>query len=128
MPTLPKKKAAKKDVTTPKDIERLQGVWTAIAMEELGKQMPEEDVREAAINLTIKERKAVLKMGRADTGNSWTLELDPTTTPKAIDIKVADGVFLGIYELDGIASVDWPIATIPPSTLKQLPRSRLWKP
>ena len=103
MPPNSKKAAAKED------IERLQGVWTGVAMEELGKKLPEEDVREVVLSLTITGAKALMKMRKEDPGSAWTFDLDPTKTPKAIDIKLADDgdekdrIALGIYELHGKA-------------------------
>src|ERR1022692_2350146 len=80
----------RRETAAKKDIESLQGVWTAVSLKALGKQLPEKGVKKLAISLTITGAKATIKMRmEGTTPRALTLDLDPTKTPKAIDLKFA---------------------------------------
>src|SRR6267154_5806052 len=85
-----------------KDGDNIQGSWLP-ATAELGGQMFPDDVRKS-IKLLVKDDKYTVTLGRAvDQGN---LKLNPTTTPKQLDVIGTDGpnkgkTFLAIYERDG---------------------------
>jgi uncharacterized protein (TIGR03067 family) len=76
------------------DIKKLQGEWVVVSVEAQGKQL------QATVGqkLTIKD-------------NEWTppgapnakfmLKLDPSKTPKEIDLTSGTDTFRGIYKLDG---------------------------
>ncbi len=88
-----------------KDLDKLKGTWTAKTVEyngenQLGGVLKELKVTIDGDTLTVKgEDEEVKKYGKAK------LKLDPTTTPKVIDISITTGdekgtTFEGIYELD----------------------------
>ncbi|HEX5270405.1 MAG TPA: TIGR03067 domain-containing protein [Gemmataceae bacterium] len=87
-----------------KDLDQLKGTWTAATLEYNGENMIGGLIKELKVvidgdTLIVKgEDEEVKKYGKA------TLKLDPTTTPKVIDITIASGdekgmKFEGIYEL-----------------------------
>jgi uncharacterized protein (TIGR03067 family) len=88
-----------------KDLDRLQGTWAAASVEYNGDKVEADLVKNLTIvldgdTMTIKGESAeVKKYGKA------TLKIDPTTTPKIIDITISAGdekgtTFEGIYEVD----------------------------
>ena len=96
---------AQEDKALKTDLERLQGTWTVIAAERVGKQIPEEEVKKANLRLIIKGKKFT---GRSfpgeqagEQGEEADIKIDPSTNPKTIDISRDGKVGLGIYEVDG---------------------------
>jgi uncharacterized protein (TIGR03067 family) len=88
-----------------KDLDLLQGTWTASSVEFNGDKVEADIVKNLSVvidgdKMTIKgESVEVEKYGKA------TLKIDPTTTPKIIDISITGGdekgtTFEGIYEVD----------------------------
>jgi len=88
-----------------KDLEKLQGAWIASTLEYNGEKVLGDTVKELKIviegdTMTIKsEAPEVEKYGKA------TLKIDPTTTPKIVDISITKGdekgtKFEAIYEVD----------------------------
>jgi uncharacterized protein (TIGR03067 family) len=93
---------AKDDKT--KDLDKLKGTWTAKTLEYNGENMLGGNIKELKVvvegdTLTVKgEDEEVKKYGKAK------LKLDPTTTPKVIDVTISSGdekgtTFEGIYEV-----------------------------
>lgn len=94
------------------DVAKLQGIWTAVAIERDGKSMSEEEVKKLDIRMTFKGGEFML-MPFASIGPehfpNGTFRLYSTSNPKAIDmtLNLPFNVFkktsavLGIYELDG---------------------------
>jgi uncharacterized protein (TIGR03067 family) len=88
-----------------KEIQRFQGAWQAVSLQYAdGRQASEEEVKNTS--LVVEGNKFTL------TGKDFTIAgtftIDPTKTPKAIDVVLVskDGdktKFLGIYELQGDA-------------------------
>jgi uncharacterized protein (TIGR03067 family) len=86
-----------------KDLERLQGTWTLVAMENEGNPLPPEHFEGwSAVYegdaLTLKAGDQVRRRG--------VVTLDPSRTPKAINTWDMDGPYedqtlAGIYDLDG---------------------------
>jgi len=83
------------------DLDKLQGVWKVVAMENDGKKAPEDSVK--GIRMTIKGDKLIMKEDNKEDEASF--KLDPTQKPKTMDmtIKVGDKmeVVKLIYDLRG---------------------------
>jgi uncharacterized protein (TIGR03067 family) len=88
-----------------KDLDKLKGTWAATTIEYNGEKVLGGTVKELKVvidgdTLTVKgEDEEVKKYGKA------TLKIDPTTTPKLIDVSFTTGdekgtKFEGIYEVD----------------------------
>ena len=85
-----------------KELEKLQGEWVMAALEVDGKMVPEDKLR--GTTLLIKADKYIVTAN----GKSYevTLRLDPSASPKAIDMAFPDGPNLpkvgkGIYKIEG---------------------------
>jgi uncharacterized protein (TIGR03067 family) len=86
-----------------KELKKLQGTWTFESVEVGGKEEPAADFKGMTVTFegnkfTVKKRNEVIQVG--------TEKLDPSKSPKAVDVKVAEGlnkgaVMLGIYEISG---------------------------
>jgi uncharacterized protein (TIGR03067 family) len=88
--------AAKKDLTA------MQGTWTLASMEVDGKAVEADKLK--STTLTIKDGKYTLLARQQQ--HEVELTLDPSKTPKAIDMKFLDGpnkdrVGRGIYQIEG---------------------------
>ena len=82
---------------TTKDDEKLQGPWQAISGETANEKLPAAVLQ--GIKMTFAGAKVSLTRGAASGDASVTL--DPTKTPKEIDLVASDGSHsIGIYELD----------------------------
>src|SRR5262245_23871401 len=74
-----------------KDLERLQGTWAVASIEYNGTKVSDDKVNEMKVTidgdkLSVKsEAEEVSKYGK------MTLTIDPTTTPKIMDIEVKTG-------------------------------------
>ena len=85
------------------DAEAIQGTWLPSAAELAGKKYPDE-VRKS-IRLVIKDDTYAVTVGEAPPDRG-TIKLDPSATPKAIDVTGTEGpnkgkTILAIYELSG---------------------------
>ena len=86
-----------------KEFKKFQGVWTFESIEAGGKKAPADQLKGATITFagdkfTVKKGDEVIQAG--------TQKLDPSKSPKSIDVLVTEGmkkgaVMLGIYEIDG---------------------------
>jgi uncharacterized protein (TIGR03067 family) len=93
-----------------KDLDKLQGTWVLMAMEKNGNAAPEFVLGKLTVTfkgdtmamdgplLTVKGKEAVKP--------EFTIKLDPSKKPKAIDATPLNGKFegktvLGIYQLEG---------------------------
>jgi uncharacterized protein (TIGR03067 family) len=86
-----------------KDNEAMQGTWMPTEAELGGQKFPDE-VRKT-IKLVIKDDKYTVTVGQ-EGDDKGTVKLDPSATPKTMDISGTEGpnkgkTFLCIYELDG---------------------------
>jgi uncharacterized protein (TIGR03067 family) len=88
-----------------KELKALAGTWRPISAENNGVKSPEESLKDVRWDRDADGKWTLRRDGKAVL--VWAVKsLDPTTTPKAIDIEVASGahegvVYRGIYELDG---------------------------
>lgn len=86
-----------------KEVKQFQGTWTFESSETGGKELPAGELKGLILFFegdkhTVKKGEEVIQVG--------TQKLDPSKSPKAIDVTVSDGpnkgkVMLGIYEIDG---------------------------
>ena len=86
-----------------KESEELAGTWGASAVEDAGKKLPADQVRYVRFVVTGAKFSATLGPLILMEG---TLTVDPTKSPKAVDLKSTAGkhqgkTLEGIYELDG---------------------------
>ena len=90
------------DDAAKKDLAKLEGTWTLVAMEVDGKPVPEAKLVSAS--LTISSNKYSLTS--RNKLHEVEIKLDASKSPKEIDMTFLDGpnkdrVGKGIYELDG---------------------------
>jgi uncharacterized protein (TIGR03067 family) len=86
-----------------KEVRKFQGAWTIESSETGGKKLPAGDLKGLIVTFegdkhTVKKGDEVVQVG--------TQKLDPSQSPKAIDVIMTEGpnkgaVMLGIYEIDG---------------------------
>jgi uncharacterized protein (TIGR03067 family) len=89
-----------------KDLQLLQGDWVMKSSERDGKKMPDELVK--TFTRTVKKNSYTARW-EDDQGAhsvSGVITLDPTKTPKHVDVVLSDGpskgkTMLAIYKLDG---------------------------
>jgi uncharacterized protein (TIGR03067 family) len=85
------------------DLQALQGVWVVVAAEQNGIKMTEDQVRQSAMVLTIKDK--TMATTRGDKTEAVSFVLRSSTRPKEIDTvdmggEKKDGSTLGVYSLD----------------------------
>jgi uncharacterized protein (TIGR03067 family) len=86
-----------------KEVKKFQGTWTFVSSEGGGQQLPAGELKELVLTFagdkhTVKKGDQVVQVG--------TQKLDPSKSPKAIDVTMTEGpnkgaVMLGIYEING---------------------------
>src|SRR5262245_51814110 len=86
-----------------KEVKKFQGAWTIESSETGGKAIPAGDLKGLIVIFegdkhTVKMGDKVIQVG--------TQKIDPSKSPKAIDVTMTEGpnkgaVMLGIYEIDG---------------------------
>jgi uncharacterized protein (TIGR03067 family) len=86
-----------------KELKKFQGTWTFESSETGGKELPTGELKELTLTFegdkhTVKKGDEVIQVG--------IQKLDPSKSPKTIDVTMAEGlnkgkVMLGIYEIDG---------------------------
>jgi uncharacterized protein (TIGR03067 family) len=86
-----------------KEVEKFQGTWTFESSEAGGEKLAAADLKELV--LTFEGDKHTVKKG-SEVIQAGTQKLDPSKSPKAIDVTITEGPFkgmvmLGIYEFDG---------------------------
>jgi uncharacterized protein (TIGR03067 family) len=86
-----------------KELKKFQGTWTFASVEVGGKEAPAAEFKDMTV--TFEGDKYTVKKG-ADVIQVGTQKLDPSKSPKALDVTVAEGlnkgaVMLGIYEISG---------------------------
>src|SRR5215217_1304272 len=84
-----------------RDLEAMQGAWSMVSFELNGEAVPEEQVK--AGRLVVKGDKYAPTLGGRTT--AFTIVLEPSTAPRAIDLTPDDGpargqTLRGIYNLD----------------------------
>ena len=86
-----------------KELKKFQGTWTFESSESGGQKLPADQLKDLV--LTFDGAKHTVKNG-SEVIQTGTQTIDPSKSPKAIDVTLTDGpmkgaVLLGIYELDG---------------------------
>ena len=86
-----------------KEARKFQGTWTFESSEAGGKELPAGDLK--GLILIFEGDKHTVKKGD-DVIQVGTQKLDPSKSPKTIDVTMTEGVnkgtvMLGIYEIDG---------------------------
>ena len=86
-----------------KEAKKFQGAWTFESSEAGGKQLPAGELK--GLILTFEGDKHTVKKGDVLI-QAGTQKLDPSKSPKAIDVTMTEGlnkgaVMLGIYEING---------------------------
>ena len=86
-----------------KEVRKFQGTWTFESSEAGGKELPIGELK--GLILTFEGHKHTVKKGD-EVIQVGTQKLDPSKSPKTIDVTLAEGpnkgtVMLGIYEIDG---------------------------
>jgi uncharacterized protein (TIGR03067 family) len=86
-----------------KEVRKFQGIWTFESDVAGGKELPADELKGFIITFegdkhTVKKGDKVIQVG--------TQKLDPSKSPKAIDVTMIEGpskgtVMLGIYAIDG---------------------------
>jgi uncharacterized protein (TIGR03067 family) len=95
---------ARPDDPTPDDAKALQGEWRVVAGEKDGKKDPEKRILDAAGKLVVGGDEFTLS-GKHAPPAKYKVRLDPSKTPKAIDLTIQDGkhkgtTVAGIYTLE----------------------------
>jgi uncharacterized protein (TIGR03067 family) len=85
-----------------KDAEQLQGAWEATAYETAGRPATADEVK--AFKVRVEGDRLTITTTEATTKTKF--KLDPSASPKAIDLVIEDGdakgkTVLGIYEVKG---------------------------
>jgi uncharacterized protein (TIGR03067 family) len=86
-----------------KEVKKFQGTWTFESSEAGGKKLPADQLK--GLILTFVGDKHTVKKGD-EVIQAGIQKLDPSSSPKAIDVTLTEGVnkgavMLGIYEIDG---------------------------
>jgi len=86
-----------------KEVKKFQGAWTIESSVTGGKELSAAELKEFI--LTFEGDKHTLKRGD-DVFQVGTQKIDPSKSPKTIDVTITEGpnkgkVMLGIYEIDG---------------------------
>ena len=86
-----------------KELKKFQGTWTFESVETGGKEVPAAQFK--GITVTFEGDKYTVKKGD-EMIQACTLKLDPSKSPKTLDVTVAEGpnkgaTMLGIYEISG---------------------------
>lgn len=77
--------------------KQLIGVWKFVSAVDGGDVLPREKTDPA--ELVITDKKVVLRGIPGEDETKWDFEIDPTKTPKMIDLKTDDYTVFGIYEI-----------------------------
>ena len=86
-----------------KEVRKFQGTWTFESSETGGKELPAGELK--GLILVFEDDKHTVKKGN-EVIQVGTQKLDPSKSPKAIDVTLTEGVnkgavMLGIYEING---------------------------
>ena len=86
-----------------KELKKFQGTWTFESVEAGGKEEPAAEFK--GMTVTFEGDKFTVKKGD-EVIQAGTQKLDPSRSPKTVDVTVAEGlskgaVMLGIYEIKG---------------------------
>ena len=86
-----------------KELKKFQGTWTFESVDAGGKKLPADQFK--GITVTFEGDKYAVKKGD-EVVEAATQKLDPSKSPKTLDVTVAEGpnkgaIMLGIYEISG---------------------------
>jgi len=86
-----------------KELKKFQGIWTFESVETGGKEIPAAGFK--GMTVTFEGDKFTVKKGN-EVIQAATQKLDPSRSPKTLDVTVTEGlnkgaVMLGIYEISG---------------------------
>src|SRR2546423_13056847 len=86
-----------------KELKKFQGTWTFASVETGGREIPAAEFQ--GITVTFEGDKYTVKKGD-EVIQAATQKLDPSKSPKTLDVTVAEGLnkgagMLGIYEISG---------------------------
>jgi uncharacterized protein (TIGR03067 family) len=88
---------------TGRDLEKIQGEWTMVSMEERGEKIQYEDV--SRMKLTVNGNQWIVRRKGQDVEQKYTIKIDSSQNPKVLDLTpdvgYRDFVSLGIYKLEG---------------------------
>jgi uncharacterized protein (TIGR03067 family) len=92
-----------KDDPVKKDIRKFQGTWKVVSVEMDGKKQTDEKLKSAT--MTVEGNKYTVEAG-GKTVEQGTFKIDPTKSPKTIDVTATQGkgkgnTYHGIYEIKG---------------------------
>jgi len=92
----------KKDLVHQEDLRKMQGDWVLAEGEQRGNPIPADDLKSMHFHVSG-DRYEFKQAGQTEKGS---LSVDPSRTPKALDIHIAEGdqagkLQLGIYQFDG---------------------------
>ncbi|GAB5440606.1 MAG: hypothetical protein Fues2KO_09550 [Fuerstiella sp.] len=82
---------------TAADYKNVQGTWRVILAEDSGRTGPQDTLRDIRVVIT----RNAFNMEVAGRTNESTYKLDPTTTPRSIDLTSEGRTTPGIYDLQG---------------------------
>src|SRR6267143_875272 len=90
-------------VDVDKELKKFQGIWAFESVEVGGKEVPIAEFK--GIRVTFEGDKYTVKKGD-EVIQAATQKLDPSKSPKTLDVTVAEGpnkgaVMVGIYEISG---------------------------
>jgi uncharacterized protein (TIGR03067 family) len=93
-----------KDEAVKKDRQRYEGTWQVVSLEVDGNKAAEESARKITVINEADGKWTIQVEGKV--AARGTSEIDPTKTPKAVDLTVTEGEnigkkALGIYEFEG---------------------------
>jgi uncharacterized protein (TIGR03067 family) len=94
------------DEAVAKDLRAFKGTWRLSAKEEDGKTFSEEEIKDVIGTIDGSGKVSVRRGDKLL--NEGTVKLDPTRSPRTIDVTFTDGerkgqMVLGIYEIEGDA-------------------------
>jgi uncharacterized protein (TIGR03067 family) len=86
----------------PSDLQRMQGVWKVIHLEEKGKKLPDKEL--SLMDAIIKKDTVTIRIGN-EVGAEFIVKIDSKQKPKAVDFTHTLGpdkgkTELGIYSLE----------------------------
>ena len=95
-----------KEEAVAKDLQAFKGTWRLSSKEEDGKKFSEEEIKDV---IATNDGSGNISVRRGDKEiNEGTVKLDPTKSPRTIDVTFTEGerkgqTVLGIYEIEGDA-------------------------
>jgi uncharacterized protein (TIGR03067 family) len=101
---VPDKPPKKKDPAKT-ELKKLEGTWTVVSLESMGRTYPEATIQRMNYRLTVKGNTYSWEVRNRQTIGA-TIKLDIKKNPKKFDLQISEGVLkgktmLGIYALDG---------------------------